>query len=351
MLNRQRLIGLYQSQVSRHAIKTAIAAVVAILVYQYFHLPHGYWSVITALIVMQSNIDTGSLEMTLRVASQRLVGTVIGAALGLAIVFFFNINQWQLIVITFVLISVFAYVTRYYDGFKLAGVTALIILLLSNHDSITHSYAFMRVVEILLGVVIAVIVTICIWPYQISDHLKERRLKRLAKMHDLFTRLRDSDGAEVRSAFDGLAKDVDANRKMVKVAKKGLRGKQLERLALEDKVIRSLRGFGLSFMKLPQAYWDFSPLADATNELADAISQALAHLANNTQSSSCSERVTRLAAQYEKAFDGFRSYRRQAGVEQFSLDDSYQVINACNSLQRCAERVCDFSKLAQQSGE
>ena len=93
----------YQSQQMRHAIKTSLAAVLAIIVYQYFHLPNGYWAVITAVVIMQSNIESGSYELTLKLALQRFVGTACGAVIGFVIIYFFYLSSWGMLLSVFLL--------------------------------------------------------------------------------------------------------------------------------------------------------------------------------------------------------------------------------------------------------
>ena len=344
-INRRDMVAFYQSQPVRHAIKTSIAAVLSIFIYQYFNLPHGYWSTISALVVMQSNIDTGSFEMTLKVASERLIGTICGAVVGLLVLFLFVLNQSEMMLAIFIIIFAFTYMTKFYKGFNLAGVTALIILLLSNHDSITHSFAFIRVTEILLGVVIAVMVTIFIWPYQISDHLKSRRLARISKLHELWVELMNRQAPNQKEALVTLSKEIEVDLDIVKVAKRGIRGKQRELLELEDKLVRDFRRLSLSFIKLPKVYWDFSPLEEITVQLMDHISAIIQELSEGASELDVRAILEKDSQQYEKVFDGFRSARRQAGAASFSLDESYQLINTYDALQRCAERAAYFAKL------
>lgn len=338
-------IQLYYSQTARHALKTGIAAVLSIMIYQYFDFPRGYWASITTLIVMQSNIDTGSLEMTVKVATQRLVGTVVGAIVALGIIFWVPYNYEELLAIIFILIAIFTYITRYYEGFKLAGVTALIVLLLSDNQSLTHSFALIRVLEIFLGVVIAVVVTVFIWPYRITDHLQERRVARLKQLHKA---LIDLLAGEENNQFDRittLLQGVEQDKNTIKIAKKGLRNKNRELLELEDKLERAVRRLGESYVRLPQAYWDFAPLREITITLLQDIADAVNGLTTRECNQGQYALIGQQAVRYEQAFADFRSYRRQAGSEPFCLDDSYDVINTYNPLQRCSERICDFGGL------
>lgn len=60
-----------------HSARTAVAAVVSVLVARLFRLPEAYWAPITTLVITQS-----SLGAALKVSWQRFVGTGLGAVLG-----------------------------------------------------------------------------------------------------------------------------------------------------------------------------------------------------------------------------------------------------------------------------
>jgi hypothetical protein len=60
-----------------HCARTALAAVVSVLVAQLFLLPEAYWAAITTMVITQS-----SLGAALKVSSQRFVGTALGAGVG-----------------------------------------------------------------------------------------------------------------------------------------------------------------------------------------------------------------------------------------------------------------------------
>ena len=60
-----------------HSARTAVAAVVSVLVARLFRLPETYWAPITTLVITQS-----SLGAALQVSWQRFLGTVLGAIAG-----------------------------------------------------------------------------------------------------------------------------------------------------------------------------------------------------------------------------------------------------------------------------
>src|SRR5271154_6596092 len=60
-----------------HAARTAIAAVISLLIARLLRLPEAYWAAIATMIVMQS-----TLGAAWTVSKERLAGTALGAAMG-----------------------------------------------------------------------------------------------------------------------------------------------------------------------------------------------------------------------------------------------------------------------------
>jgi uncharacterized membrane protein YccC len=62
-----------------HSARTGVATLASFLVARLFRLPEAYWAPITTIVITQS-----SLGAAWEVSWQRFVGTLIGAALGIA---------------------------------------------------------------------------------------------------------------------------------------------------------------------------------------------------------------------------------------------------------------------------
>ncbi len=61
----------------KHSARTAIAAVLSLLVSRLLRMPEAYWAPISTLIVMQSNLGAA-----LPIAGQCFAGTALGASVG-----------------------------------------------------------------------------------------------------------------------------------------------------------------------------------------------------------------------------------------------------------------------------
>jgi uncharacterized membrane protein YccC len=148
-----------------HAAKTALAAAFCWWLAQRFHLPDGYWGPISAIIVLQSNVGA-----TVTASRERLLGTLIGAALG------FSFSLFGPLLLSYILAVLTAVILCGLLGLRnssrLAGVTITIIMLVHKEGS-HWGLAMDRVSEVLLGIVVALAVTTLILPDRARLRLRE----------------------------------------------------------------------------------------------------------------------------------------------------------------------------------
>ena len=335
---------IYRSQQTRHAIKTGIAAIVAVLIYQYLNLPNGYWAVITAVIIMQSNMDSGSLEITLKLALQRLIGTVSGALSGFGVLMLLQPNFWKLLIIVFILIVLGSLLTRLYQGFNLSGLTATIIVLLSHQKPITQSIALIRSTEILLGVIIAIVITIVIWPYRISDHLRKSRKKRLLLLYKQFSELLGvCKNQPLPSSWSDEQKKLISQTKneqeYVNAATNELKSKAQSTLDLELSLVKYVSRLGEVLPYLPTDFWKFTRLKSDSVLLMDTLNNAIKMLAEDTTSEELSLSITRKTQQFLTSFEGFRLSYRQLKTSSFKMEQIYQIFTSIQAIQKCSETI------------
>jgi len=136
-----------------HSTRTALAAVVSLIVARGLGLPEAYWATITTLIIMQS-----TLGAALEVSEQRLAGTALGAAL-LATYFGSNMTVFGLGVFAIGLICV---TLRLGQAYRLASVTLAIVMLIP-HTRPPWIVAAHRFVEVSLGIAVGLALT-ALWP-------------------------------------------------------------------------------------------------------------------------------------------------------------------------------------------
>jgi len=144
----------------RQAARVTVGCILAFIVYHLFDLPQGYWAVFTVVIVMQ-----GSIGGTLSAAIDRMKGTLLGAAIGGAAAALrpqTPLGLGEALAVS-VALTLFAAALR--PTFKVAPVTAVIMLIspAGGHLGALEA-ALLRVVEIFIGSVIGVATSVLVLP-------------------------------------------------------------------------------------------------------------------------------------------------------------------------------------------
>jgi hypothetical protein len=148
-----------------HAAKTALAAALCWWLALRFGWRDGYWGSISAIIVLQSNVGA-----TVSASRERLIGTLIGAALGFSFSLF-GALPWNFILAVLTAIVVCG-LLGLRNSSRLAGVTIAIIMLV-HKDGPRWGLAADRVGEVILGIVVALAITTLILPDRARIHLRD----------------------------------------------------------------------------------------------------------------------------------------------------------------------------------
>jgi uncharacterized membrane protein YccC len=136
------------------AAKTALAAALCWWLALRFGLHDGYWGAISAIIVLQSNVGA-----TVTASRDRLLGTLMGACLGFACSVFGTL-PWNYILAVLLALIVCG-LLGWRNSSRLAGVTITIIMLVSKTGT-RWGLALDRVGEVLLGIVVALLVSLAV---------------------------------------------------------------------------------------------------------------------------------------------------------------------------------------------
>jgi uncharacterized membrane protein YccC len=172
----------------RHALRVVIAVVAAFAVVKLLGLPQGWWAVITALLVVQTSVG-GSLKAAL----DRLWGTIAGALYGaLVAIIIPHTSDLGLAVAIAAAILPLAWLAAVNTIFRVAPVTALIVLLpIYGHAASPLVSALDRVLEIVIGNIVALAVTFAILPTRAHSQLREAAAHVARLNADLMDRLID----------------------------------------------------------------------------------------------------------------------------------------------------------------
>jgi uncharacterized membrane protein YgaE (UPF0421/DUF939 family) len=142
------------------AARTAVAAVLSMLLARLLKLPEYYWAPISAIVIIQSTLNPRD------VAWQRFAGTALGAVVGAVVATFFPPRALVYAVAIF-LCGVICALLRVRSAYRFAAITLSIILLIT-HTRPAWIVAWHRFVEVSLGIAVALVVA-RVWPSRGSD--------------------------------------------------------------------------------------------------------------------------------------------------------------------------------------
>ncbi len=148
-----------------HAAKTALAAGLCWWLATLLGLHEGYWGSISAIIVLQSNVGS-----TVSASRDRLIGTLIGAAVGFAFSLL-GAPPWNYVVAVLVAMIVCG-LLELRNSSRLAGVTITIVMLVRTAGS-HWTIALDRVGQVAFGIVVALGVTTLVLPDRARQWLSD----------------------------------------------------------------------------------------------------------------------------------------------------------------------------------
>lgn len=168
-----------QTVENRAALRTAFAALTAVLISFKFHLETPFWSGMTVVVV--SNLYTGNI---IDKAMLRIIGTVAGAFLGFYAAGMVANSFLLYFLSCFLIVSV----GSYYYSFSVNGYAYLLgslcAFIIISQIAINPQNAFFvaiwRPVEIGIGVLVSAISAYFIFPNHLKDNIA-------VQLHDIFT--------------------------------------------------------------------------------------------------------------------------------------------------------------------
>jgi len=140
-----------------HAIRTAVAATVSVIIARLVQMPEAYWAAVATLVVMQS-----TLGATLTLSIERIVATAVGASIGAIETNYFRANLVAFAIAIF-LVGLLSIAFRLQKtAYHYASITLTIIVLIPRLGA-PWSIALHRFIEVSVGIIVALAV-VALWP-------------------------------------------------------------------------------------------------------------------------------------------------------------------------------------------
>ena len=327
-----------------HGAKTALACLTAYIVTHFFNLEFGYWAVISTVIVMQVYV-ADSMDMCL----YRLSGTMIGAAMGAGLILMVPQTPVWIGGALFIATGLCAFLTRYRTRYRMAAITATIIIMTgaASHDIVR--FALFRVAEISIGIICAFVVSVLVFPRRRADALGARLLAQAEQCsqlgQDLVAAFVEKQKHIEQAPADILVKDAMENQGyLAAIHRNEVRLYRLEdyfqaRVFLMTRTVENLRTMGRILNNLPSEGFKII-MAPEMEQIAKEAGQTLIHL-NSGNDKVDTEELSRLVALMENRL---ADIRKEGLTTRFDLRRLVQVLSFYNSLKYFAEDILDGAK-------
>jgi uncharacterized membrane protein YgaE (UPF0421/DUF939 family) len=143
------------------AFKTGVAAVLCLWLGDLLGLTHSYWAAVSAIVVM------GSESVSLVACRDRVIGTAIGALVGWATSYVWH-GHYLVYGVAVMLCLLACSTLKFEKAGRLAAV-ALTIIVLIKIDGGPGQAALARFLEVSLGIVVALAVTLLVFPERLAE--------------------------------------------------------------------------------------------------------------------------------------------------------------------------------------
>jgi uncharacterized membrane protein YgaE (UPF0421/DUF939 family) len=149
-------------------MKTGLAVVLAFVVTQLFNLQMWQWAVVSAVVAMQMTVADA-----IQSGINRITGTIIGAALGVAILAILPAGDVWLGLALLVGSALCASLTQYSPRYTLAALTVVVVLLAGSEKTDKIAVGIGRMIEIGIGVASTLFISVVLWPVRMVDKLRK----------------------------------------------------------------------------------------------------------------------------------------------------------------------------------
>ena len=165
----------WKSNMFRHSLRLTIAMVFAYALGYFFEIQNTYWILLTIIVIMRP-----SYGLTKARSKDRIIGTLIGAAIAMGIVLLTQNTVVYALLAYFSLILAFAMLQLNYKS-AAALITLSIVFLYSLINPDAFEVIQFRVLDTVIGAVIAVIANYTILPSWEANTLKPKLLNALQR--------------------------------------------------------------------------------------------------------------------------------------------------------------------------
>ncbi|MBB5621122.1 putative membrane protein (TIGR01666 family) [Pedobacter cryoconitis] len=163
----------FSSSTFRHAMRVSIAMLIGYLVAKMLDSSHSYWILLTVLVISKP-----AFSLTKQRNYERLIGTVVGALIGMGILIYIHDKHTLFFILLFCMIGTYSFQRKNYIV-SVLFMTPYILVLFDFLGMGSLSVARERIFDTLIGSAIALLGSYTLFPNWENKNLKEAMLSTL----------------------------------------------------------------------------------------------------------------------------------------------------------------------------
>jgi uncharacterized membrane protein YgaE (UPF0421/DUF939 family) len=155
----------------KQAFITAVTAVSCLYITEWFKLPQGFWAVMSAIVVMQSDA-----KATISASWMRVAGTFVGALVGGLFLALWGNHVWAFGAAVGLVVLICA-LLKLMESYRIAAVTVAVVMLMGNSASPWTTAAY-RFLEVSFGILVSLLISALFNPSYVYQRLHDAFIKR-----------------------------------------------------------------------------------------------------------------------------------------------------------------------------
>lgn len=176
-----------KSAALRNAARLGVMLTIASLLGSYLHLPKSYWILMTVILVTQNGYGATRVRIV-----NRAVGTIAGLCIAGVALHFHIANSYTLLTMLVITLVSYLYIRKSY-GWATIGFTVTTVYTLQLITLNAEQFIMPRLIDTLLGCLIAFGGLIWLWPQWQSGLLRQNAHDALSAYHDAIKLILSSD--------------------------------------------------------------------------------------------------------------------------------------------------------------
>jgi len=335
----------------RLALRTTLAGLITFGLGHVLGLPQAYWAVLTSVIVVQASVAT-----SLKAGADRMLGTVAGAVWGVIVTLTIpHHGPLTLGVALAVALAPLALMAALRPTYRVAPITAVIVLLSTTGVQLgpVH-YALDRVLEIAVGCLVGLAVSILVVPERAQARLADAAADAILELRSLADLLlaeltRSPDAVALSATHSRLNQALSRVEGLVDEVKRE-RAHRLSDTPDVEPFARTLRRLRHDITAVDRTLTEPLPpltlphLADAGGELRRALADYLAAAAAAVRERRPPPVLDAVEAALRAFRDSMDRLRQSGTLRQLTIDDLERVLGLAFALQQLAPHLTDLAE-------